>query len=83
MSGCAEIGRKVGGYFKIVGFDDIEECAETYPGLSSVGCDIADFGKRVAGTVLDWLERGKAPPAELRTPVHLVVRQSSGLVEIR
>jgi hypothetical protein len=46
MSGCAQIGRPVGTDLRIVGFDDIEECAEAFPALSSVRCDIAAFGRR-------------------------------------
>lgn len=78
LSGCAQIGRKVGSDFRIVGFDDIEECAQAYPRLSTVRCDIAGFGVRIAGTVLDWLEEGAVPAPELRTPVELVIRDSSG-----
>lgn len=77
LSGCAQIGRKVGADFKIVGFDDIEECAQAYPSLSSVHCDIAGFGERIAATVLDWLEDGEVPPPEIRTSVEIVVRNSS------
>ena len=46
LSGCAEIGRPVGpGGLRIVGFDDIEDCAQSWPPLSSVRCDIAGFGQ--------------------------------------
>lgn len=78
LSGCAEIGREVGRTFRIVGFDDIEECAQSYPALSSVRCGIAGFGETIARTVLAWLEEGMMPQPEARTPVELVVRASSG-----
>ena len=78
VSGCAEIGRQVGTDLKIVGFDDIEEVAHSWPALSSVGCDIARFGRSTAETVVAWLEEGQVPPAEHRTDVSLIVRQSSG-----
>ena len=77
LSGFAQIGRAVGSEFKIVGFDDIEECAQSHPSLSSVHCDIARFGQRIAATMLDWLEKGIAPAPETRTPVELIVRSSS------
>jgi LacI family transcriptional regulator len=77
LSGFHEIGRKVGTDFRIVGFDDIEDVSQTYPSLSSVRCDIAGFGARAADTLLNWLEEGKAPPPETRTPVSLSIRQSS------
>ncbi|CAG0999526.1 MAG: LacI family DNA-binding transcriptional regulator [Rhizobiaceae bacterium] len=76
-SGCAEIGRAVGSELKIVGFDDIEDCAQVWPGLTSVRCDIAEFGHRMADTVLAWLSEGKPPPSEVITPVQLVVRAST------
>lgn len=77
LSGFARIGRKVGAGFRIVGFDDIEECSDVYPSLSSVRCDIAAFGKSTAATVLSWLEDGAAPPPETRTTVELMIRESS------
>lgn len=78
LAGCARIGRPVGGAgFRIVGFDDIEECAEAFPPLSSVRCDIAAFGRRTAGTLLRWLEDDQPPPAETLTPVELILRASS------
>lgn len=77
LAGCAEIGRKVGDDLKITGFDDIEDATHTWPPLSSVRCDVDGFGRWIAETVLAWLEDGKMPPAESRTPVELVVRKSS------
>jgi LacI family transcriptional regulator len=78
MSGCAEIGRQVGSDLRIVGFDDIEEVAHSWPALTSVRCDIARFGRSTAETVVAWLEEGQVPPPEHRTEVSLIVRQSSG-----
>jgi LacI family transcriptional regulator len=78
MSGFARAGRAVGRNFRLVGFDDIEECAEAWPPLSSVRCDIASFGRASATTVLDWLENDRRPMAESRAHVSLVVRESSG-----
>jgi len=77
LNGFAELGRPVGPSFRLVGFDDIEECAQDYPALSSVRCNIAGFGKSIASTVLRWLEEGRAPSAEVLTDVELVVRACS------
>ncbi len=77
LSGCAEIGRRVGHDLRVVGFDDIEECALAFPPLSSVRCDIAGFGRGVAQTVLAWLEDGPQPAPVTVTPVTLVTRASS------
>ena len=79
LSGCHEVGWRVGTDFLIMGFDDIEEAAQAYPPLSSVRCDIAGIGVQAAMTVVDWLENRNAPPPETRTPVSLSIRQSSGV----
>lgn len=73
QAGVAAAGARL----RIVGFDDIEEAAQAQPPLSSVQCDIAGFGRLMAETVLAWLERRIAPPAERRLPVRLVARASS------
>ncbi|MBA4323528.1 MAG: LacI family transcriptional regulator [Rhodobacter sp.] len=75
--GCAELGRPLGPSLKIVGFDDIEDCAQVYPALSSVRCDIAGFGRKMAETVLAWLENNHRPPPVTVTPVTLIPRASS------
>jgi LacI family transcriptional regulator len=77
LTGCAELGRKVGRDLRIIGFDDIEDCSQAWPALTSVSCDIATFGRSMAGTVLDWLENGKTPPPEIVTPVSLIRRAST------
>jgi LacI family transcriptional regulator len=77
LSGCAEIGRAVGPRFRVVGFDDIEECAQVWPTLTSVRSNIAGFGQAMAGTVLDWLEESVKPAAETLSPVELIARASS------
>jgi LacI family transcriptional regulator len=77
LSGFAEIGRDVGPEIRIVGFDDIEECANTWPKLSSVDCNIAGFGVWVAEALLDWLEHGKRLETPYIADVELKVRASS------
>jgi LacI family transcriptional regulator len=81
MSGFARVGRQVGKDFLLVGFDDIEECAQVWPQLSSVRCGIADFGRATAHTILHWLEQGVRPAPETRAPVELVVRASSAGIQ--
>jgi len=78
LSGFHEVGRRVGKDFLVVGFDDIEDAAHTYPGLSSVHCNIARIGIEAATTVVEWVENGRIPPPETRMPVRLCIHQSSG-----
>ncbi len=77
LSGFAQTDRVVGRDILLVGFDDIEECQQVYPELSSVRCDVEKFGKSVANLVVDWLESGTKPSHLQRQPVELVARQSS------
>ena len=77
LSGCAKIGQQVGCDLKVVGFDDTKECAQVWPGLTSVRCDLAGFGRGVAETVLGWLETGTRPAPKTVTPVDLIIRASS------
>ncbi|MBV7396462.1 LacI family DNA-binding transcriptional regulator [Mameliella sediminis] len=77
ISGFLELGREVGKDFRLVGFDDIQDAAQSYPALSSVRCDIARIGSEVAELVVRWLTDGQKPAAEMRTPVTLSIRQSS------
>jgi LacI family transcriptional regulator len=77
LTGCNEIGRKVGTDFKVVGFDDIEDSSQTYPALTSVRCDVAGFARNVAKTIVEWLEHGTVPVPESLSRVELVVRESS------
>ena len=77
LSGFAALGRTVGPGLQVVGFDDIEDCAQVYPALSSVRCNIAGFGEGIAATLLNWLEDGVHPPHDTRTAIELVIRASS------
>lgn len=77
MAGYAKAGRQVGHDFRLVGFDDIEDCAEVWPQLSSVHCNIGQFARDTAQTLLAWLEHGIRPAPETRAAVDLVLRGSS------
>jgi LacI family transcriptional regulator len=77
LAGFAEAGVRVGADFRLVGFDDIEECALSWPQLSSVRCDVASFGRRSAQAMLAWLESGEQPPESQLAPVELIARHSS------
>jgi LacI family transcriptional regulator len=77
LAGFAEAGVGVGADFRLVGFDDIEECALSWPQLSSVRCDIARFGREAAEAMLAWIEAGEQPPETRLAPVELIARHSS------
>ncbi len=77
MSGLARLGRTVGPDLRLVGFDDIEECEQAWPQLSSVSCDISGFATETTARLLRWLDTGTRPEAETRMPVNLIARGSS------
>lgn len=78
MSGLSRLGRAAGRDIRVIGFDDIEECSEVHPALSSIHCDIGRFGERSAELLLNWLKTGDAPERKLpRMPVSLSARATS------
>ena len=77
VSGFAQTGKTVGEDILLVGFDDIEECAQVYPELSSVRCDVEKFGQNIAELIVIWLKTGEKPLAVQRQLVELIKRQSS------
>jgi len=77
LSGFSQTPKKVGRDILLVGFDDIEECEQAYPPLSSVRCDVSTFGQKSAEYILNWLDTKMMPPSIPREAVKLVARQSS------
>jgi LacI family transcriptional regulator len=77
MAGFAASNKVMGRDFRLVGFDNIEECALVYPQVSSINCDIAIFAENTANTLIAWLEEQIVPEAETRAGVDLKVRASS------
>lgn len=78
LSACPELGIKVGNDLRVVGFDDIEDCQDSYPPLTSVSCNIPDFASSAAAQILAWVKEGKVPQMSARSPVELIKRASSG-----
>lgn len=78
VSACPQLGIEVGTDLRVVGFDDIEECRDSTPPLSSVSCSIPDFAKRTAEQALAWIKDGTKPDVTAHSPVKLMKRASSG-----
>lgn len=77
LSACPEFGIQVGSDLRVVGFDDIEDCQDSYPPLTSVSCGIPAFAKSTAAQVVAWVKEGKTPDVTTRSPVQLIKRASS------
>ena len=77
IGGLSEAGVRPGEDFKLIGFDDIEEASQSYPRLTTVRCDVNEFGKRTADMLFDWLQNGIHPGVPERMKVKLVVRATA------
>ncbi len=69
-------GRRVPDDLAVVGFDDSEAATAADPPLTTVRQPIEDLGRRMAAALLDQLDRGAEPPAEV-LETELVVRSST------
>ena len=77
INACHEARKEIGTAFQIIGFDDIQEAAECWPPLTTVGCDVIGFGQLIAETIESWLVGGKVPQSIERTSVSLVNRETT------
>ena len=77
IAGFAESGVQLGTDFRLIGFDDIEEAQQSFPGLSTVRCDVNSFGQWTAGLLVDWLKNGTHPGTPERMPVELILRATA------
>jgi LacI family transcriptional regulator len=77
MAGIARTGREVGRAFRVVGFEAVEDAAESWPPLSSVSCDLHALASETAARLLDWIGEGRRPEPQLLMPVRLITRSSS------
>jgi LacI family transcriptional regulator len=66
LFGFAKRGKHVGKGFRLVVFDDIEQCAQACPQWTSVCCDIFQSARQTANTLLRWMKDGKRPQPEMR-----------------
>lgn len=76
--GLQATGRKVGGDFAIVGFDDISEAALWQPALTTVALEPRRLGSLAAHLLLDRIAQPDAPARQIVLPCRLVVRDSCG-----
>jgi DNA-binding LacI/PurR family transcriptional regulator len=60
----------------VAGFDDIDEAARSHPGLTTIRQPLLEKGREAARQYFaEWTE---GPPAPLRLPTELIVRDSTG-----
>ncbi|MFI6322970.1 LacI family DNA-binding transcriptional regulator [Nonomuraea sp. NPDC050556] len=74
-------GRKVPDDVAVVGMDDTDLAAASWPSLTSVSLGAAERGRAAAQLLLDRLERGDAPPRVVTVQPRLVIRASTSATE--
>ncbi|NBE94570.1 LacI family transcriptional regulator [Nonomuraea sp. KC401] len=70
-------GKRVPGDVAVVGMDDTDLAAASWPALSSVSLGSAERGKAAAELLLDRLQGGDREPRVVTVPPRLVVRAST------
>ena len=76
MHGLHEAGIAIPGDVSVVGYDDIEMAAHTFPPLTTVRQPAADIGAAAARAVIDFLDHATPLPRSVRLDSHLVLRGS-------
>jgi LacI family transcriptional regulator len=71
-------GRRPGGDFAVVGFDDIPEASVSMPPLTTISTEPRARGRQAAECILARMRDPTTPIARRTAPVRLVVRESSG-----
>lgn len=79
LSGLAEAGRRPGEDFAVIGFDDIEEARLSFPALTTVRCNVSQFGRLAAEHLMQRITDPSSRLEDRTLPVELVVRGSDAL----
>ncbi|MGO4777952.1 substrate-binding domain-containing protein, partial [Lysobacter sp. 2RAB21] len=77
MAGLVARGRRAGGDFAVVGFDDIPEASVASPTLTTIAVDPRARGRQAAELILKRLREPELPHAHTVAPVRLQARSSS------
>lgn len=78
MAALAQAGVRIPEDIAIVGFDDFDASAHTYPPLTTVRQPVYELGTLAAATLIDWIEGRSASPQHHTLPTELVIRRSCG-----
>jgi len=69
--------------FALVGFDDVIEAKTAVPALTTISVDPQGMGQRAAQLLMKQINAGKAEPETIIGSVRLVVRDSSGVEQVK
>jgi len=81
MQACRTLGLRIPEDLSLIGFDDIEFSAQTWPPLTTVRVQKEQLGRLAVRRLLDRLQAKDSspeamPPVTIEAPVSLIVRQS-------
>ncbi|WP_449351916.1 substrate-binding domain-containing protein, partial [Streptomyces shaanxiensis] len=63
--------------FSVVGFDDLPQAAQSFPGLTTVRQPLHDMGQKAARALLSLIEGQKLLMEHMEVGTRLVVRNST------
>ncbi len=78
MLAVSESGRRPGGDFAIVGYDDIELASAWRPGLTTVAVRPREMGREAGRMLLERIGGATRPPQRVLVAPRLVIRESCG-----
>lgn len=74
-------GLDVPSQFSVVGFDDLPQAAQSFPGLTTVRQPLHDMGQTAARAVLSLVDGQSLLVEHMRMPTELIVRNSTAAPE--
>ena len=83
IESARELNVSVPGALSVAGFDDLPTAAERFPSLTTVHQPVIEMAERSMQLLVDCLNLGQPPTGQIRLPVYMVKRQSTGPLSAR
>jgi len=77
LDAARALGLNVPAEFSVVGFDDLPQAAQSFPGLTTVRQPLHDMGQIAARALLSLLSGQQLLPDHMQLPTELIVRKST------
>jgi LacI family transcriptional regulator len=77
LDAARALGLNVPAEFSVVGFDDLPQAAQSFPGLTTVRQPLHDMGQIAARALLSLLSGQELLPDHMQLPTELIVRKST------
>jgi LacI family transcriptional regulator len=77
LDAARALGLNVPAEFSVVGFDDLPQAAQSFPGLTTVRQPLHDMGQIAARALLSLLSGQQPLPDHMQLPTELIVRKST------